>query len=58
VDNAIKQGKKLDDLVTGDSTRITLPDSVRNWTGKSLPGQVKDTYEEIMQKKPHGDVAH
>jgi len=58
VDNAIKQGKKLDDIVTGGSTSITLPDSVKNWVGKSLPAQVKDAYEEITQKKPHGDLPH
>jgi glyoxylase-like metal-dependent hydrolase (beta-lactamase superfamily II) len=58
VDNAIKQGKKLEEIVTSDSTTITLPESVKNWTGKPLPEQVKDTYEEISQKKPRGDIAN
>jgi len=26
--------------------------------GDFLPAQVKDTYEEITQKKPHGDLPH
>ncbi|HXK07600.1 MAG TPA: MBL fold metallo-hydrolase [Verrucomicrobiae bacterium] len=58
VDNAIKQGKSLETLVSGGTTTITLPDNVKNWVGKSLPAQVKETYEEITQKKPHGDIPH
>jgi len=58
VDNAIKQGKKLENIVTGATTSITLPDNVKNWVGKSLASQVKDAYEEISQKKPHGDLPH
>ena len=58
VDNAIKQGKTLESLVSGGTTTITLPDGVKNWVGKSLPAQVKETYEEITQKKPHGDIPH
>ena len=34
-----------------------LSNAVKNWTGKPLAGQVKDTWEEIVQKKPHGDIA-
>jgi glyoxylase-like metal-dependent hydrolase (beta-lactamase superfamily II) len=52
VDTAIKSGKKLEGLT------VTLPDSVKNWNGKSLKAQIKDTYEEITQKKPHGDLPH
>ena len=52
VDAAIKQGKKLEGLT------VTLPDNVKNWTGKSLAAQVKDTYEEIAGKKPHGELPH
>ena len=66
---AAKQGKKLSDLVSSEtkmvfgnqvpaSTAITLPDHVKNWVGGFLPAQVKDTYEEITQKKPHGDLPH
>ena len=70
VDTAVKQGKKLDDIVPPGktkpvygnevpaSTSITLPDNVKNWVGDFLPAQVKDTYEEISQKKPHGDLPH
>lgn len=57
----VGQGKKLSDLVemTGNNpvkTSLQMPDSVRNWVGPSLPAQVRDTYEEITQKKPHGEI--
>ncbi len=66
---AVKQGKKLTDIVPAGtkmvygnevpaSTSITLPDNVKNWVGAFLPAQVRDTYEEISQKKPHGDLPH
>ena len=58
VDTAIKQGKTLESLVSGGTTTIALPDNVKKWVGKSLPTQVKETYEEITQKKPHGDIPH
>jgi cyclase len=63
VQSAVRQGKKLDDIVKKDgdklvSTSIQLPDPVKNWTGGDLPTQVKDTYEEITQHKPHGDLPH
>jgi len=51
VADAIAQGKKVDDLATVD-----LPDNVKKWVGSSLKGQIKDTYEEITQKKPHGEI--
>ena len=59
--SAIGQGKKLEDLVEkkGQQTRenfLQLPDSVRHWVGPSLPAQVRDTYEEITQGKPHGEI--
>jgi hypothetical protein len=40
------------------STSITVPDHVKNRVGPFLALQVKDTYEEITQKKPHGDLPH
>jgi len=40
------------------STSITVPDHVKNRVGLFLALQVKDTYEEITQKKPHGDLPH
>ena len=63
VASAVKQGKKLDDIVKKDgdklvSTSIHLPDSVKNWAGDGLPDQVRDAYEEITQHKPHGDIPH
>ena len=63
VASAVKQGKKLNDIVKMDgdrlvSTNIQLPDSVKNWVGEGLPDLVRDTYEEITQHKPHGDIPH
>jgi glyoxylase-like metal-dependent hydrolase (beta-lactamase superfamily II) len=67
---ALAAGKKLDDIVPAGqtkvvygnavpaSTSIKLPDSVKNWVGPFLALHVKDTYEEISQKKPHGDLPH
>jgi glyoxylase-like metal-dependent hydrolase (beta-lactamase superfamily II) len=51
---AIDQGKKVDGL----AAELHLPDSVRQWVGDSFATQVKDTYEEITQGKPHGDLPH
>jgi cyclase len=62
VGDAIKSGKKLEDLVTktGDKvtgTTITLPDSVKNWvSNSSLGGDVEIVYKEITLGKPHGDI--
>ena len=64
VDTAIKQGKQLEDVApagvtgTAKTTTIALPPSVKNWSGPSLATQVRDTWEEIAQKKPHGDIPH
>ncbi len=70
VANAIQQGKKLEQLVppgrtamvygnlVPSVTTLAMPASVKNWVGDFLPAQVKDTYEEITQKKPHGDLPH
>ncbi len=62
VETAVKQGKKLDDIVKKDgtklSTSIQLPESVKNWVGDDLAAQVRDAYEEISQHKPHGDIPH
>ncbi len=32
--------------------------AVKTWVGSGLAAQVRDTYEEITQHKPHGDIAH
>ena len=58
---AIDSEKKLDDIVKTDgdeavSTSIKLPDSVSNWVGEGLPGQVLATYKEITLGKPHGEI--
>lgn len=62
---AIRKGNTLDQLVTMKdgrpfSTSLQLPDSVRPWISLQtwkLPTQVMDTYEEITQGKPHGEIA-
>jgi hypothetical protein len=62
VGDAIKSGKKLEDLVTrkGDkatATIIRLPDSVKNWVDdEGLPGDVEIVYKEITTGKPHGEI--
>jgi len=46
---------------TGETKKagtLTLPASVSNWVGPGLPSQVRDTWEEIVQKRPHGDIPH
>ncbi|MDQ6699452.1 MAG: hypothetical protein M3Z36_04635, partial [Acidobacteriota bacterium] len=63
VQKAIKQGKKLADLVKMEgskpvSTTVQLSAAVKNWVGATLPAQVKDAYEEVSQGKPHGDLPH
>jgi cyclase len=35
---------------------LALPDSVKNWVGTPLKTQISDTYQEITQKKPHGEI--
>ena len=40
----------------GERQKDTLTETVKNWTGDSLPAQVKDVYEEITQGKPHGEI--
>jgi cyclase len=63
VEQAVAQGKKLDDIVTMKegkpaATSIKLPPSVDNWVGDGLAGQVANAYNEITQKKPVGDIPH
>jgi glyoxylase-like metal-dependent hydrolase (beta-lactamase superfamily II) len=59
VQNGISAGRTLQELAppNGKPT-IKLPDSVKRWSGNSLSAQIKDAYEEISQKKPHGDLPH
>ena len=49
---SIDQGKKPEDLAN-----LHLPSSVKNWVGDSFAEQVEDTYEEIRQGRPHGEIA-
>jgi cyclase len=68
VDDAVKSGKKLEDLVKKEggkniSTTVKLPASVGNWTTShplidtiSLPSQVEAVYQEITMGKPHGEI--
>jgi glyoxylase-like metal-dependent hydrolase (beta-lactamase superfamily II) len=69
VESAVKSGKKLSDVISSAnttvngasvpaSTSITLPPSVKNWVGPLLPAQVRDTWEEIFEKIPRGDISH
>ncbi len=52
VKSAMDSGKQGPDLLAA----VKLPDTVKNWTGDSLPAQVKDTFEEMTQGKPHGEI--
>ncbi len=62
VNEQISQGKKLEDFVTMDddspkATSIELSEIAQNWVGNSFPLQVMFTYEELTQRKPHGEIA-
>jgi cyclase len=61
VQAAVKQGKKLDDIVkkqrqAGFDQHPVV--GVKNWVGDGLSDQVRDTYDEITQHKPNGDIPH
>jgi cyclase len=61
VGDAVKAGRKLDDLVVKQGNRagttITLPESVKNWVDpQGLPAQVEVVYKEITTGKPHGEI--
>ena len=69
VQAAVSAGKKLEEIVPAGTatvygnvvpskTTLKLPDSVKNWSGGFLAAQVRDTYDEITKKKPHGDLPH
>ena len=63
VSSAIASGKKLEDVVTikpgsPSTTALTLPDTVKNWVGNSLPTQVSDTWREVTMKQPNGAIPH
>jgi cyclase len=62
---AIRDGKELDQMVTRKdgrpaTTSLNLPENVQYWVSMQpwkLPLQVVDTWEEITQGKPHGEIA-
>lgn len=59
----LKAGKSVSDFVTMEkgepkSTSLKLPDSVKKWVGPFAAAQVRDTFEEVKQGKPHGDLPH
>jgi len=61
VGDAVKGGKKLEDLVTkkadkNDATSVHLSPTVKTWTGDVLPDQVEAVYKEITLNKPHGEI--
>lgn len=61
VNEAVKSGKKLEQLVTksGDKltgTNIQLPGSVKNWVSDGLASQVEVVFKEITMGKPHGEI--
>ena len=61
VGDAIKAGRRLEDLVVKDgnrsSTTIKLPETVSNWVDTSaLPAHVEVVYKEISMGKPHGEI--
>jgi hypothetical protein len=70
VADTIKQGKTLEEVVPSGATAtvygnvvpakttLTLSAGVKNWVGPFFPAQVRDTWEEIVQKTPHGDLPH
>lgn len=61
VGDAVKGGKKLEDLVTKKAdksvaTSVRLSEAVKTWTGDGLPDQVEIVYKEITTNKPHGEI--
>ena len=63
VAQAVKQGKKLEDLVSlknGEpvAAKMSFPESVKRWVGGPLAGQLRDAYREVTERKPAGALAH
>ena len=54
---AVKAGIDAGKTVEEVQSSVKLPDAVSAWVGEaSLKGQVKDTYAEIKQGKPRGEI--
>ena len=69
VQGAVSAGRTLEEIVPPGTatvygntvpakTTLKLPDNVKRWSGGFLAAQVRDSYQEITQKKPHGDLPH
>jgi glyoxylase-like metal-dependent hydrolase (beta-lactamase superfamily II) len=61
-EQALKSGKKLEDLVTLKdgrpvATSAKLPEKVRRWVGDFFPAQIFDAYVEKQRKTPRGDLS-
>jgi glyoxylase-like metal-dependent hydrolase (beta-lactamase superfamily II) len=54
VQSGMAAGKKPEELTRS----LQFADAAKKWAGKDLATQVKHAYEEIAQKKPHGDLPH
>jgi len=53
VQAGVAQGKKVEEI----QASMKLPETVDNWVSEaSLKRQVQDTYDEITQNKPRGDI--
>ncbi|MBM3775724.1 MAG: MBL fold metallo-hydrolase [Acidobacteria bacterium] len=48
----IGKGRKVEEI----QASLQLPDRVKHWVGDFQKNQIKDAYEEITQKKPHGEI--
>jgi glyoxylase-like metal-dependent hydrolase (beta-lactamase superfamily II) len=60
-EQALKSGKKLEDLVTMKdgrpaATTAKLPEKVKHWVGDSFPTQIYDAFMEKQRKAPRGDL--
>jgi hypothetical protein len=38
------------------AAKLQLSTSVQHWVGSFYPGQIKDTYNEITQGEPRGEI--
>ncbi|MEZ5366111.1 MAG: MBL fold metallo-hydrolase [Bryobacterales bacterium] len=61
VDEAVKAGKKLEDVITveegrGVATTIEAPERVANWVGPNFAEQLRVRWEEVKQGKPYGMI--
>jgi cyclase len=61
VGDAVKGGKKLEDLVTkkddkNATTSVHLSPAVKTWSGEGLASQVEIVYKEMTLNKPYGEI--